>query len=188
MKNSAQFLQVFVHMSILANLSNRQQENSFIADNKVLNHETEPWLFEITCFNSLKRLQIAWHWPFKLNWAMKTSKRVVVVKVSSFSCCNRLLVRLVTVNHDQFHRKKNGIGFWGWKMGINHSCCQSTYQLTTGPHNPESCSLKYGFTPPLPTPCPLPTLTLFSGLRQPRPLILYKYCPSREDKKNVVVF
>ena len=83
LKNSAQFLHVFmsfIHMSILANLSNRQQENSFIADNKVLNHETEPWLFEITCFNSLKRLQKAWHWPFKLNWAMKTSKRVVVVK------------------------------------------------------------------------------------------------------------
>ena len=84
LKNSAQFLQVFVHMSILANLSNRQQENSFIADNKVLNHETEPWLFEITCFNSLKRLQKAWHWPFKLNWAMKTSKRVVVVKNKQF--------------------------------------------------------------------------------------------------------
>ena len=42
LKKSAQFLQVFIHMSILANLSNRQQGNSFIADSKVLNHESEP--------------------------------------------------------------------------------------------------------------------------------------------------
>ena len=84
LKKSAQFLQVFIHMSILAILSYSQQGNSFIADSKVLNHETEPWLFEITCFNSLKRLQKAWHWPFKLNWAMKTSKRVVVVKNKQF--------------------------------------------------------------------------------------------------------
>ena len=80
LKKSAQFLQVFIHMSILAILSYSQQGNSFIADSKVLNHETEPWLFEVTCFPSLKRLQRAWHWPFKLYWAMKTTKRVVFVK------------------------------------------------------------------------------------------------------------
>ena len=44
LQKSAQFLQVFIHMSILAILRNRQQGNSFIADSIVL---IGPWRFEI---------------------------------------------------------------------------------------------------------------------------------------------